>query len=83
MWEKCGKMFKKVSYLCGGKILDSFVMACNFSIKKDVKSGMTPVMLKVRSRKLNIDVRQTIKFEVDAYKWNSGHSSPQALANFR
>ena len=58
-------------------------MACNFSIKKDVKSGMTPVLLKVRSRVLNIDVRQTLKFEVDAYKWNNAHSSPQALTNFR
>lgn len=58
-------------------------MACNFSIKKDVKSGLTPVLLKVRSRVLNVDVRQTLKFEVDAYKWNNAHSSPQALVNFR
>lgn len=83
MWEKCGKISKYYPYLCSRIILEFCYMACNFSIKKGVKSGMTPILLKVRSRVLNIDIRQTIKFEVDAYKWNSGHSSPQALVNFR
>ena len=83
MWERCGKLIQNNAYLCIKKFLDIFAMACTFIIKKDVKSGMTPVMLKVRSRKLNVDVRQTLKVEVDAYKWNNAHSTPNALANFR
>ena len=83
MWERCGKLIQNNAYLCIKKFLDIFAMACTFIIKKDVKSGMTPVMLKVRSRKLNVDVRQTLKVEVDAYKWKNAHSTPNALANFR
>ena len=58
-------------------------MACTFSIKKDVKSGMTPVHLKVRARVPAVDIRQDLPFEVDAFKWKNAHSSPSALVNFR
>ena len=58
-------------------------MAVYFSIKTDVKSGMTPVFVRARERKLNVDIRIFIPLQVDAKKWNGGHSSPTAHANFR
>ena len=58
-------------------------MAVYYSIKKDVKSGMTPVFIRARERKMNVDIRMFIPLQVDAKKWNGGHSSPTALTNFR
>lgn len=58
-------------------------MAVYFSIKKDAKVGMTPVFIRARARKLNVDIRMFIKFQVDAKKWLGAHSSATALANFR
>ena len=60
-------------------------MAVIFSIKKDVKVGMTPVHMRarMRSKKVNVDLRFLLPFEVDAKKWNGAHSSPAALVNFR
>lgn len=58
-------------------------MAVYFSIKKDTKSGMTPVFIRARSRSLNVDVRIFIPLHVDARKWNGAHSSPNALLKFR
>ena len=58
-------------------------MACNYYIKKDHKSGMVPVFVRIRSRVLNVDVKLSTNLDVDAFKWNSANSSPKAFANFR
>lgn len=58
-------------------------MACNYYIKKQYKSGMVPVFVRIRSRVLNVDVKLSTNLEVDAFKWNSANSSPKAFANFR
>ncbi len=58
-------------------------MACNFYIKKNHKSGMVPVFVRIRSRVLNVDVKLSTNMEVDAFKWNSANSSTRAFANFR
>ncbi len=58
-------------------------MACNYYIKKQHKSGMVPVFVRVRSRILNVDVKLSTNLDVDAFKWNSANSSPKAFANFR
>ena len=58
-------------------------MACNYYIKKDHKSGMTPVFVRIRSRILNVDIKLSTQLEVDAFKWNAANSSPKAFANFR
>lgn len=60
-------------------------MAVNFSIKDDVKSGMTPIQMRARfrGRSVNVDLRFSLPVEVDAKKWNGAHVSPQALVNFR
>lgn len=58
-------------------------MACNYYIKKQHKSGMVPVFVRIRSRVLNVDVKLSTNLEVDAFKWNSANSSPKAFANFR
>lgn len=58
-------------------------MACNFQIKKGVKSGMTPIFVRIRSRVLKTDILMNTRIEVDAFKWNSAHRSANALTNFR
>lgn len=58
-------------------------MACNYYIKKEHKSGMVPVFVRIRSRVLNVDVKLSTNLDVDAFKWNSANSSPKAFANFR
>lgn len=58
-------------------------MACNFQIKKGVKSGMTPIFVRIRSRVLKTDILMSTRIEVDAFKWNSAHRSANALSNFR
>lgn len=60
-------------------------MAVSFSIKKNVKVGMAPVYMRarMRSKKVNVDLRFLLPFEVDAKKWIGAHSSPAALVNFR
>ena len=59
------------------------IMAVYFSIKKDAKSGLTPVFIRARERKLNVDIRVFTPFKVDARKWNGAHSSSNALSRFR
>lgn len=58
-------------------------MACNYYIKKENKTGMVPVFVRIRSRLLNVDVKLSTGLEVDAFKWNAANSSPKAFANFR
>ena len=58
-------------------------MACNFYIKKTVKSGITPVFVRIRSKHMTADLRMKTGIEVDARRWNAGNSSANALANYR
>lgn len=58
-------------------------MACNYYIKKEVRSGMTPVFIRVRSRKLNVDVKLSTTLEVDARRWNAAAEKASTFANFR
>lgn len=58
-------------------------MACNFYIKKNIKSGMAPIFVRIRSRLLGTDIKLSTKIEVDARRWNGANSSAAALANFR
>ena len=58
-------------------------MACNFYIKKTVKSGMTPIFVRIRSKHMTADLRMKTGIEVDAFRWNAGNSSPKALTNYR
>ena len=60
-------------------------MAVFFSIKKDVKVGMTPVFVRARisNKKVKADFRFLTEFEVDARKWIGANASPQAMVNFR
>lgn len=58
-------------------------MACTFYIKKTVKSGMTPIFVRIRSKHMTADLRMKTGIEVDAYRWNAGNASPKALTNYR
>ena len=58
-------------------------MACNFYIKKNIKSGLAPVFVRIRSRILGTDIKLSTKIECDARRWNGAQSSSNALANFR
>ena len=58
-------------------------MACNFYIKKNIKTGLAPIFVRVRSRILGTDIKLSTKIEVDARRWNGAQSSANALANFR
>ena len=58
-------------------------MACNFLLKKGVRSGMAPIFVRIRSRILKTDILLSTRIEVDAFKWNSAHRSANALSNFR
>ena len=50
-------------------------MACNFYIKKNIKTGMAPVFVRVRSRILGTDIKLSTKIEVDARRWNGAQLS--------
>lgn len=58
-------------------------MACNFYIKKNIKTGLAPIFVRVRSRILGTDIKLSTRIEVDARRWNGAQSSANALANFR
>ena len=58
-------------------------MACNYYIKKSVKSGMTPIFVRIRSRILNVDIKLSTNIEVDARRWNAAAEKASTLANFR
>ena len=85
LWE----LFQHIYCVCGEHFLPSYqnkffdIMACNFYIKKNIKTGMAPVFVRVRSRILGTDIKLSTKIEVDARRWNGAQSSANALANFR
>ena len=58
-------------------------MACNYYIKKGVKSGMTPIFVRIRSRLLKVDIKLSTNLEVDARRWNAAAEKASTLANFR
>ena len=58
-------------------------MACNFYIKKNIKTGLAPIFVRIRSRILGTDIKLSTRIEVDARRWNGAQSSANALANFR
>ena len=58
-------------------------MACNFYIKKNIKTGLAPIFVRVRSRILGTDIKLSTRIGVDARRWNGAQSSANALANFR
>lgn len=58
-------------------------MACNYFIKKEQKTGMAPIFVRIRSRILDVDIKLSTNLEVDALKWNAANSSPRAYSNFR
>ena len=58
-------------------------MACNYYLKKGVSTGMTPIFIRIRSRKMNVDIKLSTEVEVDANKWINANSSPKAYAKFR
>ena len=58
-------------------------MACNYYLKKNQKSGMAPIFVRIRSRLLNVDIKLSTNIEVDARKWNAANEKASTLANFR
>ena len=58
-------------------------MATNYFLRTTRKSGMATLFARIRSRKLNVDIKASTCIEVDIERWNYAHKSTASLKRFQ
>ena len=58
-------------------------MATNYFLRTTRKSGMATLFARIRSRKLNVDIKASTCIEVDIERWNYAQKSTASLKRFQ
>ena len=58
-------------------------MATNYFLRTTQRSGMATLFARIRSRKLNVDIKASTNIEVDIERWNYAQKSSASLKRFQ